>query len=246
MRDVRMYWDEMARLGPDRAVIDPKDSWGYKNRYITDLRDRAILDALSDIPKPGRVLDFGCGSGNLSRTLADHAYRPVGVDISLNMLRYANCHGFNQPTLFVLYDGKHLPFSSNSFDACVTFWVLNYLTDTDLFFRTLEEILRVIKPGGILVAIEQTSRKIIFESEEMKLQRSAEEMLQLFEKAGFRVREKHIIRRGHFPLIYFIGYGLIPYSFFPKIGMMEAFLGKLFREPRFDYADTIFVAEKPI
>lgn len=244
MNDVRAYWDEMARLGPNRSVIDPKDSRGYKNRYIIDLRDRVILDALSDIPKPARVLDFGCGSGNLSRTLADNGYQPIGLDISLNLLMEARRHRLGR-IAFIQYDGRHLPFCSNSFDACVTHWVFIYLTDTEPFCRILEEIFRVLKPGSNLIAVEQTRRKSTFKPGEMKVQRSAEEMLQLFEKAGFRVKEKRIIRRGHFPLTYLIRYGLVPSSFFPQIGKMEAFLGELFREPRFDYADRIFVAEKP-
>lgn len=244
MIESRAYWDKMARLGPDRAVIDPKDSRGYKNRYIIDLRDRAILDALSDIPKPARVLDFGCGSGNLSRRLAENGYQPVGVDISFELLRYTHRSGQNH--LFVQYDSERLPFSSNCFDACVTFWVLNYLPDTDLFRKVLDEIYRVIRPGGLLVAIEQTGRKRRFKSYEMKVQRPAQEFLHLLAASGFRNRQYHIVRRGHFPLTYLIRYGLIPYTFFPKIGKMEAFLGELFREPRFDYADTIFVAEKPV
>ena len=35
---------------------------------------------------PGKVIDLGCGTGRLAITLAQHGYRPVGVDLSLEML----------------------------------------------------------------------------------------------------------------------------------------------------------------
>lgn len=243
MKDIRRYWDEMAKYGPEASVIDPNDRKGYKNRYIAFLRDRAILKALSDIPQPARILDFGCGSGNLSKTLADNGYRPVGVDISRNLLRSAQRHKLMH-SLFIQYDGRHLPFPSNSFDACVTYGVLIHLTDADSFCRVLEEIYRVLKPGGRLIAIEQVCRKNIFKPDEMKLQRSANEFLQLFMGTGFHIRESRIIRRGHFPLIYAIRYGLVTNQFFPYIGKAEDILGKVFKRVRFDYADTVFVSEK--
>lgn len=242
MKDRRKYWAEQAKYGRDRSVIDPNDRMGYKNRYIISLRDRAILNALSNVPRDAKVLDFGCGSGNLSRALAKHGYRSAGVDISFDMLRYTR--GTGQNSLFVQYDGEHLPFPSDCFGACVTFWVLNYLVDTDLFCRVLKEIHRVLKPGGRLIAIEQTSRKNRFKPDEMKLQRSANEFLQLFTETGFHVRESRIIRRGHFPLIYAIRCGLVPGLFFPYMGRAEEILGKVFKRVRFDYADTMFIAEK--
>lgn len=242
MKDSRRYWDEQAEYGPERSVIDPKDRRGYKNRYIASLRDRAILNVLKDIPRAARILDFGCGSGNLSRTLAERGYRPVGVDISFDLLKYT--HGVGQNSLFVQFDGEHLPFPSNCFDACVTYVVLNYIVDTDLLFRGLAEIIRVLKPGGLLVAIEQTTRKRRFKSAEMKLQRPAEEFLQLFASDGFYNREHRIVRRGHFPLTYLIRYGLMPTTLFTSIGRVEGLLGKVFKKVCLDYADTMFIAEK--
>lgn len=167
------------------------------------------------------------------------------MDISFNMLRHTIRHG-GQRSLFVQYDGVHLPFPSNCFDACVTHWALIYLTDTALFCRTLKEIIRILKPGGRLIAVEQTCRKTTFNPEKMKKQRSTQEYLQLLEKAGLVNKSNCIIRRGHSPLIYLIRYGLIPSSLFPSIGKIDETFNKMFSRPYFDYADTLFVAEKPV
>ena len=239
----RKYWDEMAGRGPDRSVMDHNDRRGHKNKYLTYIRDNAIQNALKEIPAQTAILDFGCGTGNLLRMLCNRGYHPVGVDISFDLLRHA-CRFKKNDGLLVQYDGEHLPFPSNFFNACVTHEVLIHLTDDELLNQCLKEINRVLKPGGLFIAVEQTRRKRVFKKKDMKLQRSVEEFLHLLKSAGFSNRRNMIIRRGHFPLIYLIRYGLIPDVLFPYVGMLESFFGKVFKTPIFDYANMIFVAEK--
>jgi ubiquinone/menaquinone biosynthesis C-methylase UbiE len=243
--DIRQYWDSEAELGPDRSVTDRNDKKGNKTKYITWLRDRAVLDEISDIAPSSRILDLGCGSGNLSKTLDKVGHCVSGAEISLKILKYTQHHKFRQPSVFAQYDGKSLPFSANSFDACVISGVLCYLNDADSLFQILKEVSRVLKPGGRLVAVEQTRHSRKFKRNKMKLLRPATEILQTLAEAGLVNKSKQIIRRGHFPLIYPIRYGLIPPLFFTSIGKIEVFFGRVFSRPLFDYADTVFVAEKP-
>ena len=244
IKDIRQYWDSEAKFGPDRSVIDRNDKRGNKIRYITGLRDRAILNKFSDIATSSRILDLGCGSGILSKFLDGEGYHVSGVDISFNILKHVQCQTFIQPGIFAQYDGNRLPFHSNYFDGCVVSGVLCYLND-ELLFRIFKEISRVLKPGGRLVAVEQTRNTRKYKQNNVKLQRSACEILQTLEESGLVNKSNQIIRRGHFPLIYPIRYGLIPPLFFPYIGKIEVFFGRVFSRPLFDYADTVFVAEKP-
>lgn len=246
MKDMRKYWDEEAGLGPDRSVIDRHDKRGNKIKYITFLRDRAILEALNDISPSARILDFGCGSGNLAKTLDMEGYGTIGVDISLPILKHSHLHKFEQSDLFVQYDGKQLPFSSNSFDACVISGVLCLLNDADLSDNAMQEIYRVLKPGGRLVAVEQTCRKRRYSLNNMKLQRPTTEIMEFIKASGFINRFSRIIRRGHFPLIYPVRYGIICLLFFPLLERIEKLFGKVFKKVLFDYADTVFISDKPL
>ena len=246
MKDLRKYWDERAGFGPERSVIDHNDKKGYKNRYIKQVGYQAVLKALNGIPSSAMILDFGCGSGNLSKALAEKGYSLAGVDISIGMLGQAKGHNFDKESLFVQYDGRHIPFATDCFDACVIFGVLVYMTETDHLCRALKEIFRTLKPGGKLILVEDTCRKSKLVPDKKKLLRTTEELLQLLAISGFVNRGSRIIRRGHFPLIYLIRYGIIPASFFSMIATIEKFFGKIFRRPCFDYADTIFISEKPV
>ena len=93
-------------------------------------------------PRPGAVLDLACGAGRHTLALRRRGYRALGVDLSLTLL--AHMRGPK-----VAGDMRRLPFAAESFD-----WVLNFFTSFGYFererenFLVLEEIMRVLAPGG--------------------------------------------------------------------------------------------------
>lgn len=71
-----------------------------------------VLDTyLPEPPRPGRVLDVGCGTGLVLKKL--EAWRPVGLDFSQLALEF--CRGRGSDRL-VRGDVVHLPFDDNAFD----------------------------------------------------------------------------------------------------------------------------------
>ncbi|MFL6202388.1 MAG: class I SAM-dependent methyltransferase [Thermoanaerobaculia bacterium] len=96
-------------------------------------------------PKPRAVLDLACGSGRHTAALRRRGYRTLGVDLSLTLLARMRERGLPP----VAGDMRGLPFVDGSFD-----WVLNFFTSFGYFererenFRVLEEIVRILVPGG--------------------------------------------------------------------------------------------------
>ena len=238
------FWDDQAKHGPDAAVIDPNDTFGYKNNYIAILRNQLILDALFRLPEGSTILDFGCGSGNVSKLLADNGFATVGIDISMSLLKYTHRHDLSNQSIFMRYDGRSLPFRSTVFNGCVTYVVLNYFVNSAALDAILKDIYRVLKPGAFFVFIEQIRAQNTLSEDGIKMQRTVHEFVNKIQSAGFQKVTHQIVRRGHFPLIYLIRYGILPISLFPAVAKVEKWLGKVFPKVRFDYAETLFIGEK--
>ena len=107
--------------------------------------------------EPGhRVLDVGCGTGEDTRRLAaivGPGGTAMGVDVSKAMIEAARARsvGTGLPVTFDVVDGAELPFPDNSFDAVRAERVLIHCPDPQ---RVLEEMVRVLRPGGRIVAID--------------------------------------------------------------------------------------------
>jgi ubiquinone/menaquinone biosynthesis C-methylase UbiE len=100
---------------------------------------------------PGqRVLDLGCGTGNLARHLAAADLVVTGCDISAEMLhRAANADPEGLIDWIALAPGwRTLPFADNTFDATVVSSVLEYVENPMIVLR---ECARVLRPGGKLL-----------------------------------------------------------------------------------------------
>lgn len=89
----------------------------------------------------GDILDFGCGSKPYE-SLFSSVTSYVGTDIK----GAGNDHKFSKVDVF--YNGKTLPFADETFDAVVSFEVLEHVFNID---EVLTEIRRVLKPNGQLL-----------------------------------------------------------------------------------------------
>ena len=99
-------------------------------------------------PYHGEVLDVGCGTGAFAGALRTLGYETYGVDASLGMLTEASRDGRAE---VVVGRGERLPFQRGSFDLAITIATLHHITDPVRIAETLAEMLRVVRPGGMVV-----------------------------------------------------------------------------------------------
>ncbi|MFD2166760.1 malonyl-ACP O-methyltransferase BioC [Thalassotalea euphylliae] len=93
------------------------------------------------------VIDLGCGTGFFSEILASRYQSVIGVDISNKMLNFTR-ENRNKDLRLVAGDAYHLPFRDNSIDLIYSNLVIQWC---DPLEHAVEEIMRVLKPGGTFV-----------------------------------------------------------------------------------------------
>ena len=104
-----------------------------------------------DVQADDRVLELGCGLGRIGRQLAPRCAQWVGVDISGDMIRHARerMRDIENADFQQLERSSLDMFPSDSFDKAYSSAVLCHMDKEDLFLY-LEELRRVLKPGGLL------------------------------------------------------------------------------------------------
>jgi SAM-dependent methyltransferase len=111
-----------------------------KYRIIQDVVARTVRGSA----RGRRVLDLGCGPGNLLDFLVPHG-DTYGSDFSADALRFCTGRGYRR--LFRA-DFQRLPLKSSSFDLVTCIDVLEHIEDDR---RAVAELQRILRPGGILV-----------------------------------------------------------------------------------------------
>lgn len=132
-----------------------------------ELLAKPALDRLYEIvaqrlPRGGRILDAGCGTGERIRHLlkVTEAGEIVGLDCSPKMLEMAQRKIPDKRVRFVQGDVRQLPFADNTFDAVISTWVLEFFSDPR---SIVEEFVRVINETGFVsysfITVPRNSRQ---------------------------------------------------------------------------------------
>lgn len=130
-----------------RYVFSRRGLWVINTPY------RHILGA-ARITAADRVLDLGCGIGNILIALAeriDFVHPAVGVDVSPTLIemgkREIDRAGLTKKIQLQVTAATGLPFPDARFDVVLTSHVIKHLDDSALD-KTLAEVHRVLAPGG--------------------------------------------------------------------------------------------------
>ena len=142
----RRVREMFANIAPRYDALNHLLSVNIDKRW----RRRVVKNLAALLPDNARVLDVGCGTGDLSIELFEKTNAQVtGVDFCGPMLKLAKTKA---PQLqFIEGDALVLPFAEASFDGLTIGFALRNLADVD---RGLRELLRVLKPNGHAAILE--------------------------------------------------------------------------------------------
>ncbi len=151
---LEFYWGEHIHLGHYGCPPQRKDFLAAKSDFVHEMVRWGGLDQL---PAGTTVLDVGCGIGGSSRILArDYGFKVTGITISPEQVKRAQ--QLTPPELDVQFrvdDAMALSFPDASFDVVWSIEAGPHMPDKAIFAK---ELLRVLKPGGILVVADWNQR----------------------------------------------------------------------------------------
>ncbi len=135
----------------DHSNISPENHPHYIEKHIGEM--------LKWVPKKGRVLEVGCGSGRFTIPLAKRGIQIEGADLSEVLITKARNHSQSKIP-FHVFDLLSPPESLlGQFDAVIGFFILHHLCHQNKTFKALFSLL---KPGGKIAFIEPNPYNPLF------------------------------------------------------------------------------------
>jgi SAM-dependent methyltransferase len=169
---VRRIYDELHHKPLDCQLLD---------RFAERLRDRGV------------VCDLGCGPGHVARYLHERGAQVCGIDLSPEMVQRAR--QLSPEIEFRQGDMRALDIADGAWAGVAAFYSLIHIPRDDMV-RVLQEIKRVLRPGGLLLAGFHVGDDVVHMEDWWGHKVSvdffffrAEEMAGYLNSAGFQVEE---------------------------------------------------------
>jgi ubiquinone/menaquinone biosynthesis C-methylase UbiE len=121
-----------------------------RRTFINSRHDHIVtmLAALA-VPETAKVLDAGCGPGNLVPEFARRYHRVYAMDASPRMVNIARSNAAGFPNVsYQVGNIEALPFADGTFDVVCSAGVIEYLPNME---KALAEMCRVLHPAGLLI-----------------------------------------------------------------------------------------------
>jgi SAM-dependent methyltransferase len=189
--DVGEFWREHDRALPQhRRLGAPALSHDlyrgmppWFNAYYAHFQRRAVVRLLRrcNLPPGLRALDVGCGTGRWSGLMLSLGWKPYGVDVGEQALRFAA-----EVWPGARFSCGRLPFlcfAAQSFDVAISVTVLQHIPHTQQA-DALHAIRYVLKPGGYCVACETIDAR---DPSPHIFGNTTERWLEKFGRAGFQL-----------------------------------------------------------
>ena len=147
----RYVADLFTRIAPRYDLMNGLMTGGMHHRW------RRAAAAAATRGLAGAALDVATGTGDLALALSrrPEVSRVVGVDLLPGMVALARTKALNRnagsEVSFAVADGPSLPFPPGAFACATTAWGLRNMPDAR---KALEEMVRVVKQGGMVVSLD--------------------------------------------------------------------------------------------
>jgi MPBQ/MSBQ methyltransferase len=149
-------WGDHIHLGHYGSPPRRRDFRAAKVNFVHALVQWSGLDTL---PRGSRVLDVGCGIGGSARILAaDYGFDVQGISISQAQIARAQAltpEPLSRHCHFAVMDALELGFGERQFDAVWSVEACPHMADKQ---RYADELLRVLRPGGLLAVADWNRR----------------------------------------------------------------------------------------
>ena len=130
------------------------DRYDFITVFLSLGRDAAWKRRAADLAgvrSGGSALDLACGTGDIAFELARRGARVTGLDITPRMVQLARAKATQAGTAFMVGDMMALPFAAERFDVVTTGYGLRNVPE---LAPAIDEIHRVLRPGGVLVSLD--------------------------------------------------------------------------------------------
>ncbi len=149
-------WGEHIHLG---FYEKPRFKKDFRKAKVDFVHELIHWSGLNELPKGSRVLDVGCGIGGSSRILSnDYGFDVVGISISQQQIKRANELNTNTEFCrFEVMNALDLKFEKGSFDGVWSVEAGPHIVDKQKY---ADEMLRVLRPGGVLAIADWNKRDL--------------------------------------------------------------------------------------
>ena len=139
----------MIALGSKTGGRVIPENFKSREEYLIYLRHLFAYELSKDIiAKNSFVLEVGCGEGYGTNLLSQHVGKIIGLDIDKNTITHASKKSCSENCVFEMYDGVRIPYNDHTFDAVVSFQVIEHLQND---INYVSEVYRALKRGGIFI-----------------------------------------------------------------------------------------------
>jgi len=138
----------------DKALFWDRAAHKYAASPISDLPgyEKTLARVQGLLAPHLHVLELGCGTGSTALRLASGTASYLATDVSAEMIAIAQAKLLALPPAplrFALADAETLPAKEPGYDIVLAFNLLHLMHDLD---KTLQSLLRLLKPGGLLIS----------------------------------------------------------------------------------------------